>query len=785
MIEIPLPSAEGESHPGTPSPSWEEVPLPHPWRQIIRQWIPDSRPSDIQLKALVDAALLSSRRNLLVSAATNSGKSLIGYLGMLQGVIGGGRVLLLEPLRAIAQEKYDELVSMAEVLEGIVGRKIGISITTGDYRLDEESMQSPPPLTGEIVIATPERIEAILRNPDFDTWSGSFRVVCVDEAHLVADPVRGATLEYVITSFKLQTAPPRMILLSATLGDPAPLVRWLDPCDVVYSSRRRSRLERSICVLENDDDPLQCLASQVGGILEDPHNSVLIFVYQTRWAASLALQLQQLIGNVCGPAGAAHYHSRMSAASKATVRRQFMNGETRCVVSTAALAMGVNLPATHVIVRDLSYAQGESLPASVLQQMTGRAGRGDQPGKAILMLRSCDSDNLPVLKSMLETTELPRLRSVFGGTGNDHEPHLSKAILSLLSRRGEQRLPAAEIAGFIRNTLDGVEACEACEDALKWLRGPTVLLAHRNDDDEWIATRLGRAAIKASLPLQTAAGIAQLMRDLMTIDESDGILESLGMLDLLLLVEMTARKSVLSKAWSESIADQVEAWATGQDSKSLIFQQWIRGKAGFSKADEIAGSLGLEIGNRQARSRARSVSKTDKVESARVHGYQSMLRAIILWQKANGVLSTDLERRWKIKELDEILESWRDDRLFLIGSMANLWDLKCFYYHLREECKADDERIHRVKRAFQRLRGHSMRLMNLVSWCSPLGPAFLRLRASMQGRSQVPARETMRKLELAGFNHISMLRSSSVEELGKLGIRRDLAECLIGFSRRS
>ncbi|MEO2089607.1 MAG: DEAD/DEAH box helicase [Gemmataceae bacterium] len=41
-------------------------------------------------------------------------------------------------------------------------------------------------LVGELVVATPERIESILRNPNFDEWVNSISVVVVDEAHLLA-----------------------------------------------------------------------------------------------------------------------------------------------------------------------------------------------------------------------------------------------------------------------------------------------------------------------------------------------------------------------------------------------------------------------------------------------------------------------------------------------------------------------------------------------------------------------------------------------------------------------
>lgn len=779
MIEITLESVGDAIESGGPVIRWADLSLGQPWDQMVGHLIPDSLPSDIQAKAIRDGELLTSRRNLLIAGPTNSGKSLLAYLALLRGALSGGRVLLLEPLRAIAQEKFDELGSLTAELHEVLGRKIGVSISTGDYRLNEETMQSPPPEEGEIVIATPERIEAILRNPDFDDWISSFRVVCVDEAHLLADAVRGASLEYVVTSFRTLRVVPRLVLLSATLGDVAPLVRWLDPCDAVQSEVRRPPLRRSICQIEPQDDVQSVVVQMVRTILEDPIHSVLIFVYQTAWAGALARVLQGELGELCGPKGAACYHSRMSSATKAGVRRQVQEGSTRCVVSTAALAMGVNLPATHVIVRDLNYGLGEPLPVGALQQMTGRAGRGSRPGRAYLILKPREARGFEVLRGQIESNQVPTLRSVFlqttkNGAGSGGEPPLAKAVLSFLARRPEEKFKTAEVERFISNTMNGAEVVADCSPALRWLGSCSNLLAFGNED-EWVSTRLGRAAVRGSLPLKTAVGVAQLIRDLLSIDEQDSMLLGFGMLDLLLLTELMTNRPVLRKPFSDAMAAQVDDWTSRDGTKSVLFQNWIRGQKGFSKAAEIFGSLGIRHGSKVA----------TKDEASRKAGYQAMLRAIVLWQRAHGALPTDLERRWKISDLDEIQEPWRDDRLFLLGAMRNLWDIRCFFFHLKEECAASDERILRVKRALQRMQGMSFQLMNLISWCSPLGPVFLRLRNSSSGSSQSsPAQRTMRLLEQAGVSDLEKLRVCSVDGLVLLGVKRRFANQIFQYLKR-
>jgi len=269
--------------------------------------------------------------------------------------------------------------------------------------------------------------------------------------------------------------------------------------------------------------------------------------------------------------------------------------------------------------------------------------------------------------------------------------------------------------------------------------------------------------------------MGQLVRDLLSIDERDELLHGFSGLDLLLLTELVTSRPMLRKAFSETLADQVDDWASRADQKSVLFQQWIRGKKGFSRAAEIMGSLGIPA----------TTKGPNRDEATRKQGYLAMLRTIVLWQRAHGALPADLERRWKINDLDEIQEQWRDDRLFLLGAMKNLWEIRCFFYHLKEDCGAGDERILRVKRIFQRIQVLTNRLMNLIAWCSALGPVFVRLRQSRPtGGKPAPAQAAMRRLQEVGIADVTALRACSFDDLKKHGIRKDIAAQIVAFMRR-
>jgi helicase len=771
IIEL---SAVGVGAPG-PLVRWDDLGLRNPWRSIVDEIAPGSEPSDIQVRAITDGELLTSRRNLIVAGPTNSGKSLLAYLTLLHGARAGRRTLLLEPLRAIAQEKWEELDGLTTRMEGDLGRKIAVDITTGDYRLKEETMDCPPPESGEVVIATPERIEAILRCPAYDTWVRSFSVVCVDEAHMIGDSQRGATLEYVITSFKMLQAPPRLVLFSATLGDTTSIERWLEPCNAAISAIRRPPLERCIHEIEQGEDPKQALIGTVQSILSsDSRHSVLVFVYQKAWASSLAAELSAL-GTICGPDGAQAYHSNLSTATKAKVRGLFLEGRCRCIVTTAALAMGVNLPATHVIVRDLQYGPGRPIEIGPLLQMAGRAGRGSRAGSAVFFRKATDAWKTSELREAMEESRVMEIRSVFGAEGDkgSEEPALAETLLSLLSRQMETGTTEADLASFFSSSLAGQQGNHNIPHTLKWLAGQGRLLAYK-EGGVWKATRLGEAAIRASAPLSAASGLAQLIRDLLSVDADDVILRKWTGLDLLILSELLATRGGARKSFSEPFAKLVDAAFEQSQVKSVIFNSWIRGARGFSKAAELMGSLGLQ----------QQVKSGWDADRARQAGYLAAWRAMLLWQRSQGVGCTDLERQWGIKDLAEIEESWRDDRLFLIGAIRGVFDLKCIFFHLKEECQADTDRILRVKRSLQRIRLINLQTLNLLSWCSPLGSVFLRLRSATGSGRQSPAKATMQKLEESGINSAAVLAQLSETELVQRGVRKDFARAITVFLRR-
>lgn len=756
------------------------------WGETITLLCPSGRLRPVQASAFAEFGIHQSRRNLVVSAPTNSGKSLIGHVVLLDAVRRGGRGVLIEPLRALAQEKADELAALATGLPArFVPTAPRVTIATGDYRIEHERFEDAPPSGGELIVCTPERLEAILRCTSNDVWLSSISAVVVDEAHLIGSARRGPTLEYLIALLRTLPRPPRLALLSATIGQPETLSAWLAPCDLITQQVRTPPLRKEICVLGPDETKDQVSTELVNGILDNPTASVLVFVYTRASCRAQATSLNAKLVACDRTPSALPYSSAMSSAEKASVRAAFLSGDCRVVVTTTALALGVNLPATHVIVRDTTFHGVGRLEPDELLQMLGRAGRGDTPGRGILLLQPGDEWDAESLVEALRSEAISPIRSAFEGgrepsgwSSASLENQAARAggiVGSVLSRTNADGASRERMARILEGMLAGQKLAGLLPDALSWLEDGH--LAYHDDSDRWHLTRLGDKATRSVLPLSHAAGAGQLLRDLLDVDPEDALLSRWSTLDDLIVADLLSDRGPNLRRFSEPMAEQVDGWMEGRATgeHSVLFAQWICGRAGFSKADELLGSLDIH----QDPTRARND------DWPRQRAYRAAFRSIVLDELSKGTPLSDLERGWRIEGLAGLQEDWRDGALWLLTGQVALYDIACFYYHLRVTCGADDERVHIVKRTLRGMQRQGYELIERLKYCSPLGPLLRGVRGMLRDSHDPKVGvATLRRLEQAGINSLAQVARMSLPDLVSLGVRRSFAKQILTYVRR-
>ncbi|MFT5284690.1 MAG: superfamily II RNA helicase [Planctomycetota bacterium] len=431
--------------------------------------------------------------NLLVSAPTGAGKTLVAEYAIEDAVRRGKRCVYTAPIKALSNQKYRDFRDDPD---------INVGLMTGDVTIQPSA---------QVLIMTTE----ILRNAIFENPEAleDVEYVVFDEVHYMDDVERGTVWEE-----SLIFAPPgiRFICLSATIANNDELGNWIREIRqhdliTVESSARPVPLTHSMFTAksglfssnrlpkvrslegaahkkkgknkktrrgygsdrprERRDPEADRVAFQklLDGLQERNQLPALIFTFSRKDCQKLAtinqhrqllsneeskrmavqqgellelfgLDESELDGEVMQLArhGIGFHHAGMLPIHKELVERMFTSGLLRMLFTTETFALGINMPARTVVFHSLRKFDGvtfDFLRTRDYMQMAGRAGRQgiDTEGMVISYL---DPSSL---------REAPFNRILHG----DVEPVSSRfrlaysSILHLLDRMGRDRLHEA------------------------------------------------------------------------------------------------------------------------------------------------------------------------------------------------------------------------------------------------------------------------------------------------------------------------------------------------------
>ncbi len=310
----------------------------------------------------------------LVVSATATGKTLIGEMAGLDRLLRGeGKMLFLVPLVALANQKYEDFADEYGHLADVTIR-VGASRVRGDgERFDPDA---------DIVVGTYEGIDHALRvGQDL----GDIGTVVIDEVHTLEDDDRGHRLDGLISRLKGycesrdngSNGGTQWLYLSATVGNPNWLAAQLD-ASLVEFEERPVPIERHVTFADSQEKAR--VANKLVRREFDRKSSkgyrgqTIIFTNSRRRCHELSRKLEY---------DAAPYHAGLDYSRRKNVERQFANQDLAAVVTTAALAAGVDFPASQVIFDSLAMGI-EWLPVQEFHQMLGRAGRPDYHDRGVV-----------------------------------------------------------------------------------------------------------------------------------------------------------------------------------------------------------------------------------------------------------------------------------------------------------------------------------------------------------------------------------------------------------------
>ena len=335
-------------------------------------------------------AWYSSGEDLLVTAPTGTGKTLIAEGALFEALHGGRTAYYTTPLIALTEQKFREMQAAA-VRWGFPDHSVGL--VTGNRQVNPDARIR--------VVVAEILLNRLLRpgNFDFDRVA----VVVKDEFHTFRDPERGIVWEL---SLSLLPKHVRLLLLSATVGRPESFTGWLRKSHGRKLQLLQGRERRVPLTYQWVGDLLleDLLVKLVRGGKKGRRSPCLVFCFNRRecWSVAerlkgrplvdgrrkrtLAARLREMdLSDGAGPLlrqlllrGVGIHHAGILPKYRRVVEKLFQRRLLPVVICTETLSAGINLPARSVVLTSLVKGpprQKRALDATTAHQIFGRAGR--------------------------------------------------------------------------------------------------------------------------------------------------------------------------------------------------------------------------------------------------------------------------------------------------------------------------------------------------------------------------------------------------------------------------
>lgn len=307
------------------------------------------------------------RMSRLLQGDVGAGKTLVAFMSLLVAVEAGGQGALMAPTEILAQQHLSGLRPLAEsagvVLEILTGRDKG-----AERRAKLEALAS-----GKIQILV--GTHAVFQS---DVVFQDLRLSVVDEQHRFGVSQRlelsekGAAADMLVMT---ATPIPRSLSLAqygdmdVSILDEKPPGRKPITTALVSTSRIDEVVER---LRKAKDEGRQ--AYWVCPLVEE--SEVLdMTAAEERFKRLRAVLGDDVVGLV---------HGQMPPAEKDLAMQRFVQGETRVLVSTTVIEVGVDVPNASIMVIE----RAESFGLAQLHQLRGRVGRGEAASTCLLLYQN-------------------------------------------------------------------------------------------------------------------------------------------------------------------------------------------------------------------------------------------------------------------------------------------------------------------------------------------------------------------------------------------------------------
>jgi len=387
--------------------------LVKPVRRLVEQkgFLRPTEPQEKTIPRILEG------KNVLLISPTATGKTEAALLPVLSMLLQapktpGIKVLYITPLRALNRDMLERLEWWCNNLD------IKLAVRHGDTETKERTRQSRSP--PDILITTPETLQAILSGWVLRQHVQSLKWVVIDEVHELADSKRGSQLSLALERIRnLIGRDFQMIGLSATIGSPDKVAQFL-----VGNNRSveiiRVPVAKMVKLQILFPKPTEEDARLAGKLYTHPevaarlriirdymlkHKSVLLFTNTRSISEVLASRLK--MWDMDFPVSI--HHGSLAKPSRIAAETGLKRGELRGLIATSSLELGIDVGRIDLVIQYMSPRQ-----VTRLIQRVGRAGHtyGHVANGVIIGMDSDDTLEAMViarraLKEELEPVDIP------------------------------------------------------------------------------------------------------------------------------------------------------------------------------------------------------------------------------------------------------------------------------------------------------------------------------------------------------------------------------------------
>jgi ATP-dependent DNA helicase RecG len=327
-----------------------------------------------------------TQMNRLLQGDVGSGKTIVGFLCMLMAIDNGYQACLIAPTEILAAQHYEGLKDLAA--------KVGLTVAklTGSSKKKERDTIHRDLLDGSlnILIGTHAILEDIVQFKELG-------ICIIDEQHRFGVAQRAKLWK------KNKETPPHILVMTATPIPRTLAMTLYGDLDISVIDQMPAGRKPISTSHKFDKDRLLVF----GFIRKQIQEGRQVYIVYPLIEESEKLDLKDLmdgfesINRAFPEFPISILHGRMKPADKDFEMQRFVKGETKIMVATTVIEVGVNVPNASVMVIE----NAERFGLSQLHQLRGRVGRGADQSYCILMTSHKLSANTKTrLETMVRTT---------------------------------------------------------------------------------------------------------------------------------------------------------------------------------------------------------------------------------------------------------------------------------------------------------------------------------------------------------------------------------------------